>query len=412
MSRPRSPAFPVRFLAAMLVVAAGCDASRPDSRAVEIRDSAGIEIVESRAPLWGAQPLWRVGTEALLRIGASDTRPGHQFSDVVGAVRLPGGGVAVADGSAAEVRFFDASGELVAVVGGPGEGPGEFARLAGLGPGPDGGLWAWDFGLRRLTWIDPDGGIRRVASLPPQPPVLDAAGPLGSDTFLFRQLWGARAAAVSDATGFRRDPVAWVVFDGAGHLTDTLAMVPGREVILTSENGRGVMTTPLFGRTSSGTVRRGRAVIGDQVAHEVREFDAEGDLRRIVRFQGPDLGLDEDEYAVAVEDRVAEAPPAARPGVRRSYAEMPRPERRPSHGALFAGGEGDLWVEEWAPGRLPPGRWFVFDSAGRWLGRVEAPPGFTATQVGRDWIVGVETDDLGVESVVVRRILKDATAAR
>jgi len=45
--------------------------------------------------------------------------------------RLADGGVAVADGGSQEVRFFDADGDFVRSVAGPGGGPGESTGLAG-----------------------------------------------------------------------------------------------------------------------------------------------------------------------------------------------------------------------------------------------------------------------------------------
>ena len=53
-----------------------------------------------------------------------------------------------------------------------------------------------------------------------------------------------------------------------------------------------------------------------------------------------------------------------------------------------------------------PDRWRVFDSAGVWLGDVTVPSGFYPYQIGDDWILGSETDELDVEYVVVYPLVK------
>ena len=46
----------------------------------------------------------------------------------------------------------------------------------------------------------------------------------------------------------------------------------------------------------------------------------------------------------------------------------------------------------------------VLGPEGRWLGPVRMPAGFTPLQVGVSWILGLQTDELGAERVVVRSL--------
>jgi len=48
----------------------------------------------------------------------------------------------------------------------------------------------------------------------------------------------------------------------------------------------------------------------------------------------------------------------------------------------------------------------VFDPEGRWLGVVETPAGFTMEEVGRDWVLGVSTDELDVQYVEMWGLVK------
>lgn len=385
-------------------VLAGCgDGGRPPPWTV--RDSAGVEVVESVRPAWGDGEARRVAAEPVFRVGAVEGDAEELLSEVVGAVRLADGTVAVAD-AAQEVRFFGPGGDHVRSVGGPGEGPGEFTGLAALGRHPGGGVWAWDFSLRRVTRITGDGEIRGVVTLDPEPPVLSPVGVLPDGTFVFKQLWGASATAAATRTGLRRDAVAVVRVDASGALLDTVALVPGREVHIGEEDGRGVMTTPPFGRNAVGTVRAGRVVVGSQETFEVRELAPDGALRRILRIPSRDVRLDPGDARRLLDERVEAAPPDRRAAVRRSLGAIPLPESRPAYGGLLADREGNLWVSEWAPFPRVPGRWTVFGPAGRWLGDVEMPPGFQPTDIGDDWILGVSRDAMDVEYVVAFPLLE------
>jgi hypothetical protein len=327
------------------------------------------------------------------------------LSEVVGAVRLADGTVAVAD-AAQEVRFFGPGGGHVRTVGGPGEGPGEFTGLAALARHPGGGVWAWDFSLRRVTRISGDGEIDDVVTLDPEPPVLSPVGALPDGTFVFKQLWGAGATAAATRTGLRRDPVAVVRLDASGALLDTLDLVPGREVHIEEEDGRGVMITPPFGRNAVGTVRGDRVVVGSQETFEVRELAPDGAVLRVLRLPSRDVGLDPADARRLLDERVEAAPPERRATLRRSLGAIPFPESRPAHGGLLADREGNLWVSEWAPFPRVPGRWTVFGPDGRWLGEVEMPPGFQPTDIGDDWLVGVQRDEMDVEYVLVFPLVK------
>lgn len=395
----------VRSTLILSIASAAC-APRETAPSSVVRDSAGVVVVESRQPAWGPGEGWRVGARPILRIGAVEGGPAHEFSGVTGAVRLAGGALVVADGGSQEVRFFGPDGSVRAVVGGAGEGPGEFSALAGLGRGPGERVWAWDFTLRRLTWFDASGRVVRVVSLGPEPPVLGAVGSLPDGSFVLKQLWGAQRIAEANRTGLRRDPVAYVRFDSAGTLVDTLGLFPGREVFLTEEDGRGVMTTPPFGRTSVGALWEGTLVVGDQTTFGLEQRTDDGILRRLLRITGRDVTLSAPDAEAYLEDRLEEASPESRPEVRRSFGAIPFPATRPAHGELLADASGHLWVAAWSPGPRPPTPWTVLGAGGTWLGDVEVPRGFRPWDVGGDWILGSEADELDVEHVVVYPLVK------
>jgi hypothetical protein len=80
--------------------------------------------------------------------------------------------------------------------------------------------------------------------------------------------------------------------------------------------------------------------------------------------------------------------------------------------------DGYVWTQEYQiersmlllravfPPRIEPVRWTVFDPDGTQLGDVEIPVGFSISEIGDDYILGVFRDDLGVEQVRMYSLVK------
>lgn len=394
----------------MLVSAGGCDSSeeRGEQPAYVMRDSAGVTIVENRRPSWSAGDAWRIAPDPSHRIGRRQGRPEEEFAGVAAAVPLADGGIAVADEGSGQIRFFDDTGNFVRSVGSRGNGPGEFTMLADAGSAPDGTVWAYDFALRRISWIAPSDGRLASMTLGPEPPVLAATGALPGRSFVLRQLWGAARTAGATREGIRRDPVAVVRFDSAGRLRDTIAAPPGREVVIRVEDGRGVMTRRPFGADLVTAVRDGRIVIGRQDVPVLEEFTGDGTLRRRIALpERGDRRLQSAEIEAHVARGLVDVSAERRPSVRSELAGLPYPEEMPAYGRLVPGAGDYLWVSQWTPADLPARRWSIIDPRGVWLGDIELPPGFRLLAVADDRIVGVERDDLDAETVVVYPLVRD-----
>lgn len=389
------------FLLAVAPVLSGCGGRGGESPGFQLRDSAGVRIVESYRPVWAEGKGWTPGSQSLLRIGVVEGDAAYQFDGLTGLARLGNGTVVVADGGSQEVRFFDSSGHLTAVAGGVGEGPGEFTGLSGLGVAPDGSVWAYDFMLRRITWLDGSGAVEDMTSLGPEPPVLNAVGPLSDGTFVLKQLWGATQVAEATDAGLRRDPVAFVRFAADGSLLDTLGLFPGRELFLRDENGRGVMSTPPFAKNSVGTPWGRGIVVGTQDDFELVEYSPSGQVVGIARIPGWDLSLGPGDLEEYIQGRLETAPPERRPGIRQEIEDMPVPSTKPAYGGVLADEVGNLWVSAWALYPDLPESWTLLDPEGRWLGEVILPPAFSPFAIGDDWILGVERDEMDVEYVVL-----------
>ena len=80
------------------------------------------------------------------------------------------------------------------------------------------------------------------------------------------------------------------------------------------------------------------------------------------------------------------------------WASIPFPELVPAFDQVLMDLDGHLWMREYQLNENPL-RVLVFGNAGRWLGTVQLPEGGQITDVGSDYVLGVWTDALGIETV-------------
>jgi len=144
------------LVACVLLVVSACSAG-PDKvgRNVSFRDSAGIQVIESRAPRWENTPHWVVGAP-VVEIGSVDGDSSGILFQVQDAVRLSDGRILVANGGTNELRFFTGSGRHLATIGGTGSGPGEFRWLTGVWVSAD-SMFAFDNALARVSVFTDQG---------------------------------------------------------------------------------------------------------------------------------------------------------------------------------------------------------------------------------------------------------------
>jgi hypothetical protein len=85
-----------------------------DRATATVRDSAGVQIIESAAPSWTERTRWRVDAQPIIDLGGSENDTTQQFSLVRGVHRLPSGLIAVLDAGSHSLRFFNLSGAPIA----------------------------------------------------------------------------------------------------------------------------------------------------------------------------------------------------------------------------------------------------------------------------------------------------------
>ena len=115
---------------ALALFVAACAGGGPGSDTYAARDSAGIHIVESVAPVWGEGDAWELGQRPLVDIGGLEGDPVYELYRVTNAVRLTNGRIVIGNSGSNKIRFYDESGTHLLDAGGEGEGPGEFAFVS------------------------------------------------------------------------------------------------------------------------------------------------------------------------------------------------------------------------------------------------------------------------------------------
>ncbi len=399
-----------RFLLLLLaLVAAAC--SEGSGATSIVTDSAGVEIVTSSAPAWTSGEAWTVDTAPLLDIGGSGTDPHFDLVEVVDAVRLSGGRIAVMNNSIPDLRFYDSSGAYLSTTGRAGEAPGEFRRIASILAGPGDTLYLYDYQLRRMNRIAPDG---RFLSSVPMPP---SGGKLGVEPFarLPDGSWAATVEEFSVQTGggAQRDSVAVLHLPASLQaVADTVGSFPASELFIqTSGEGenRSVRVMPLpLGLSTTFALQDSSILVGNPERYEIRAYRSDGTLTRIIRRPVDREPLSHGELDRWKEDELASVDARGKERLEAAWKVAPLTSLKPAYGSIHVDQDGDLWVEHVKLVRSDSGTADVFDSLGRLLGTVALPPGLQIARIGPDYILGIWRDEMDLEHVRMYRLRKPA----
>lgn len=82
------------------------------------------------------------------------------------------------------------------------------------------------------------------------------------------------------------------------------------------------------------------------------------------------------------------------------------PETAPAYAELRIDPEGTIWVRDFRHEWEDVDRWRAYTERGGFLGAIELPPRFRATEIGADYVIGTWTDDLGTEFVRVYELIR------
>jgi hypothetical protein len=411
-----------RLAIAALLVHAACAGDGPAPAPLVMFDSAGIRIVESRAPTWQAGEAWAVAPEPEIVIGQAQGEQPYLLSGVVGAVRLSDGRVLIADGGSSELRLFDSTGRFLRQLGGPGDDPGDFANLASIHLLRGDSVAAWD-GLRhRLTIFAAGESVAREwnvadasVSVPPVIGVFDDGSLLTST---------ARGGTTGAPVEEYRDTTLWVRIRAGTTRTDVIGRLPGAEQVMVTSASSTESYQVLFGRASLAATASDRWFAAENGTYEIRVSSPAGELAAILRRRTePRLVtatiLAAQREAISRDREATEAAirtfTEARGGTYAAVSSL-RAEDVPHRGSipyfdrLLADRAGNLWVRNYLVTGETRQIWSVFDRPGRWLGDVETPTAVDVLSIGDDYLLGHGRDAAGVESVRLHRLSRPPAA--
>jgi hypothetical protein len=375
------------------------------------------ESPPERPPLADAAGSWTVESEARLSIGVQSGDERYQFSEIAAAARQSDGDIVVAD--ARSVRLYGRDGVLRRTLGSGGSGPGEFQNPGQIVIGSGDSILVWDDALFRSTVFDPEGGLvavraaRRDPLGPPETPLYPATGLLLTTGELVVRLTakGGKGAPSAAAPGTPRE---WtrVMRTSADGTEGTLLMELEEVERVTVDSPWGpIQVQPPLAKGPLIAVQpnRVRLCMGDRSAPEVHCFDEEG-VERVIRWDAPSMPVREDDPDVAAwRARTIESYSGK---LRRTEAEdfvsgIPLPTERPPYSSLHLDTEGNLWVEL-QPVTDEDGEaleHLVFDPSGHPLGTVRVPS-IRILEIGTDYILGVQEDELEVQHLRLLQIDK------
>lgn len=381
----------------LLLGSSACRDAEPSRRGPSVRDSAGIQVVEHRQLDHPGHLTWRMPDEPRWVVGGSGEGGEAELFRVTSVRRAGDGTIIVANSGTHEVRLFGPEGNPIRSFGREGDGPGEFRFLAGAWPIAGDSILTFDTSPRRIRVFDRSGEVGRTVEL---------SGPTGRESLADVMADGSLITyrRVSSAPGMQRHLRSRILFrrSAAGELLDSLHVVRW-QTIVPQEVGPGqfLMGSPIFSSVGQVAVGHDRIYSSDATDPVVEVRDPSGGLVRLIRWSDEDrLVKSEDRESFRQRRLSATETDAERQAMETMLRDAEWSESFPALSDLLADSEGGLWVRPYERSfDAPPPLWWHFDADGHFDREVAFPEGFEPHEIGDDYVLGVTSDDLGVEQV-------------
>lgn len=393
------PAGPAALLGAVATLFAACESDTRSAGPMSA-DSADVRIVTSDPH--GSRATCRASDEPVFRIGDSDGDENEWFSTVRGVGLLSDGSVAAIDRSTQQIRVYAADGSHLVSMGHPGDGPGEFRSAWFLWVLPGDTLWVGDYRPWRYNVFTRDGQfVRAVQMAPVYPNPSRRGGVLQSGISI-----NTRPGRAPGRNFTVPDTVIVEAHDTDGRLVATVARVPNMVAGRTAKSEVANLTlNPLFAAGAFVDAIGNTVAIGHGSEPEVRLMDGELRVRRIVRWSEPsrrvtpaDVSAWRDSYVEGQGGRNSDRWDAFDEA--RIDTERPVADLFPAFSSLMLGTDGRLWVGPYRKPGQEPRRWMAFEPDGTFSCHLESVR-MGIHEIGADYVLGVQTDELDIPTVVV-----------
>jgi hypothetical protein len=391
-----------------------CGVIPPAANAQNVRDSAGIRIIENARPAWSTSDALRLSAAPTLIIGTRPD-PSYELSRVAGAARLSDGRISVADGGSLELRFFDSAGTFLNSVGGRGDGPGEFREIDRFTRMPGDTLVV--VGGRGIVSFFTGRGqfVSRITAVPPP-----SRTELGIKVVVEIMSGQSFVVATLPDQSRRRSTPRWidsvqlVLLNRDLSQRKDLGPFPIMQMVMDESTPR----PPWFGATAVFASDGIRLFLGYGGEYSIHVYSFDGKLQQVIRRRWTPVRVtraDIDAYVTEWSKRWIRSTGAQAEREKQDLRDDPYASEVPAFSQFLIDRTGRLWVREahladapfagnLATSPLVPSVWSVFDRTGRWLGDVTMPARFMPTDIGADYVLGIARDSDGVETVVQFRM--------
>lgn len=376
--------------AALLIGCGGDGGAGGWAGTIDTLANGAVHVVNPQDGLWQDEEAWTVVED--LRIGSIEATGPEGFGSIAGIGQIPQGGVVVLDRQYHELRAFDRDGRHLWTAGRQGGGPGEFQDPIGLIVEPDGRIRVADPSGGRYSIFDPDGTF--VGTLPRM---------LGGYSLPWR-------AAIDDngrfrEIGFTAGSSALLTVDSTGIATDSVRLPERRRGDSFTHSGEDFSISAAVPFAASEVLvwdRRGHFWVGETGAYRITQLTEAGDTVRIIERPGlsrtPVTPAERSEAIEGLEWFTSQ-------GGRIDPARIPN--EKPYFRTFHVDDGGRLWVLRTTAAADTVTRFDLFDSDGRFLGRLPTFTDFGSTPIfDGDHIWGTSRDSLGVQYIVRGRIVR------
>ena len=352
-------------------------------------------------------PLWTLSDDPILEV-RGDTAP---FIGRIGPVALLGDDrVLLVDSQSDELYLFDQRNATFDVVGGQGDGPGEFRAISTLSVTPGDTAYAFDRRHRRVSVFAPDGTLVRSIAI---------GAAIASDSLIPRRVWALASgsfvvqgdsplAGTTESEEARRDQrdVLLLPVDGAGALAGSGTRYRGGYTIRAILSGRGIIIVAPFANVPVATAGGDVVVYGSGIDYEL--VLSTPDLRpsRIIRWPGWIQALSADVLNATRSEAEAQfrasLPERADLIVEAMFTPELLPETLPALGAALLDDRGRIWVARFQASTArwnQSDAWHVLDPEGTPLARLVLPDRARLAAVHGERVAVIVRDALDVEDL-------------
>lgn len=345
---------------------------------------------------------WSISTQPTFTTESRSVKDTVILFDVIGATVLANGTVVVGDNGAQNVKWFAANGTHLRSFGRDGDGPGEFRLVNLIGTCGSDSVFVLDGANRRLSMLSLDGKFYGMRAL--YTDAVDKRAPSAikcGGNRRFALLGQPRGSMPAGDLPFRSEVAVRIQSVDGVQITDA-GVVSGSD---RQRFGNSAGPRPL-GKKSLVAIGSGWLYVGTGDSNLIQVFTLSGKPAAKIQLpfeRRPISKREIDEYIKNVARLNLKLSEST---VRSMYAPLKYPDFFPTHGELLVDNLNNFWVEEY---RLPgqtASRWIVFDAMHQAVAEARLPNDFRLIEVGRDYVLGVWSDEDNVKHVRMYRLIR------